>query len=121
MNLTTIIKLLIVISIILFSGCIGENNNINTNIKYNNEKGLTILVFESDLCAYCKALKPTIEKLKEEGYNIEEIDVNKNKDLAEKFGVRYLPTVIYIKDGKVIDYVIGLKPEEVIEKAKKYK
>ncbi|WP_423792122.1 cytochrome c biogenesis protein CcdA [Methanocaldococcus indicus] len=79
-------------------GCISNNNEnikINTNvINLTTDKNLTILVFEAEWCGYCKALKPTINKLKEEGYNVIEIDVDKNKELAQKFGVKYLPITI---------------------------
>ncbi|ABR56174.1 Thioredoxin domain [Methanococcus aeolicus Nankai-3] len=120
------IKLLILCSLssmILFAGCVGTadgtNNNENHEISLNITDNTVMLEFYADWCGYCKALEPTIKDLENEGIEVIKIDTDKNQNLANQYGVRALPTIVYIKDGKIVDKTIGYKPEEIKEKAKK--
>ncbi|WP_456419439.1 thioredoxin family protein [Methanocaldococcus infernus] len=110
-------KFLILFAILLLSGCLNNNSNSHS---YEAPIKDGILVFTTEYCHYCKMLKPYLEKLKEEGYNVVIIDANENRELAEKFNVFAVPAVFYIKDGKVVDKTIGYNPEELFNKAKKY-
>ncbi|WP_456472296.1 thioredoxin family protein [Methanocaldococcus sp.] len=101
---------------LFFSGCLNSKSSIVGEEFPNVKNG--IVVFSAEWCHYCKALKPYLEELKAKGYNVIIIDVDKNRDLAEKYNIRGVPTIFYIKDGKVIDYTIGYNPDELMEKAK---
>jgi len=119
----TYLQLLILLSITtILSGCIEEGNK-----EYNEEllKDLNlegksvVLVFHADWCKYCKDLEPTLNLLEKEGIEIIKINVDEHPELARKFGIRGLPTVVYIKDGVEVGRTIGYDPEEIISKAKK--
>lgn len=126
-----ILLILTTVFLVMFSGCISENikskneNEVNINVhtsnisNYDFKNKTVVLEFYADWCGYCKALKPTIEKLKEKNYTIIEINVDKYPNIAREYGVRGLPTIIYIKDGKVVDRTIGYNPSEVIKKTEK--
>ena len=96
------------------------NNNIN-NQKLNNlnlKEKTVVLEFYTDWCGYCKALEPTMNQLEKEGVEIIKINTDEYPEMARQFGIRGLPTVIYIKDGKVVGRTIGYDPEEITKKAK---
>lgn len=118
--------------IILFVGCLdyengglsgayeSDNNNIDSQ-KLNNlnlEGKTVVLEFYADWCGYCKALEPTMNQLEKEGVEIIKINTDEYPELGRQFGVRGLPTVVYIKDGKEVGRTIGYDPEEITKKAK---
>ncbi|MGM0493674.1 MAG: thioredoxin [Armatimonadota bacterium] len=71
-----------------------------------------LLDFTADWCPPCRALHPTLEELAEE-YDgvarIVQVDVDENGDLAREYDVRGIPALFVIKDGEVVDDVVGLQ------------
>lgn len=62
--------------------------------------------FWSPTCNPCKVIKPAIENLKEEFEGVQWISVNTHddkEDLARKFGVTVVPTIVVTKNGTVVD------------------
>lgn len=94
--------------------------NFNEEIK----SGITLVDFYADWCGPCKMIAPFIEQLANEdtGAKIAKIDTDESQDLAERFGVMSIPTLIVFKDGEVVAQHMGFaaKPqiEALIEKAK---
>ncbi len=74
---------------------------------------LTIIDFHAEWCGPCKVLSPVLEKIEEKNpqVKITKINVDEDRDLTAKFGVRNIPTVIFSKDGEVVERVVGAKPE----------
>ena len=61
-------------------------------------------------CFPCKTMEPMLEEISEEYKGRAEIfscDVDENHQLAEKYGIRNIPTVLYFKNGKTVDKQIG--------------
>jgi thioredoxin 1 len=81
---------------------------------------LPILVdFWADWCAPCKMIAPTLEQLADElngEAQVAKLNVDENGDLANRFGIRSIPTLIVFKDGKVVDQLVGAAPKEQIRK-----
>jgi thioredoxin-like negative regulator of GroEL len=70
---------------------------------------MKILKFYATWCAPCKALSATIDSIKDEiTVEIEEIDSDENMDMARKYNVRSLPTMIMIDGDKEIKRQAGL-------------
>jgi thioredoxin len=70
---------------------------------------MKILKFYATWCAPCKALSATINSIKDEiTIEIEEIDSDENMDMARKYNVRSLPTIIMIDGDKEIKRQAGL-------------
>jgi len=76
--------------------------------------------FWAPWCGPCKMLTPTIEQLSGEyagKAKIGKVNVDDNQDLAARFGIRGIPTVMLFKGGKSIGNFVGLKSKEELAKA----
>jgi thioredoxin len=74
--------------------------------------------FWATWCGPCKELKPTIEALEQEyagKIEIKSIDVDQEKDLAVKFNVQAVPTLVFLdKDGKELARIVGAVPKDTL-------
>ncbi len=83
------------------------------------QKGVTLIDFNASWCAPCKAQEPIIKKLKNLYQNkasIVEIDIDEHRDLATRYMVQSIPTLILFKDGKEVKRFVGLQTEITIAK-----
>ena len=65
----------------------------------------------------CKAFKPVMTEIKNEGYYVEFIDIDMLTDLAQKYNVRSVPTVVIEEGGIEVDRFVGSIPkQQVLEK-----
>lgn len=88
-----------------------DQKDFQTTIENNKS---VLIDFYADWCGPCQTLLPTIHKLAEEFKGdvlIKKVNVDTNKELAASFGVRSIPTLIRIADGKVIGRHTGLISE----------
>lgn len=74
---------------------------------------LEVKKFYGTWCGPCRALAPTIEKLKQSHTDVkfEDIDVDVDFEAASKYGVRSIPLVVIEKDGKEVQRFSGLQSE----------
>ncbi len=66
-------------------------------------------------CGPCRMLAPTIDKLYEDYSDkavIGKVNVDEENELAARFGVRSIPTVVLFKNGKAVEQVVGVRPYE---------
>ena len=73
-----------------------------------------LLDFYADWCGPCQTLLPTIHKLADELKDevvIKKVNVDENRELAAKFNIRSIPTLVFFKDGKPADSHTGLITE----------
>ena len=75
----------------------------------------TAKYFTATWCGPCKAFKPIILELISEGYNITIHDVDQNKELASKYGVRSVPTTVIEENGVEVDRFVGALPKETVK------
>lgn len=74
--------------------------------------------FWATWCGPCKAMGPSIDELATEYEGkalIGKVDVEENNDLAEKYAIRSVPTIIFFKDGEMVDKQVGAVPKVVLE------
>ncbi|MCH5278260.1 MAG: thioredoxin [Christensenellaceae bacterium] len=90
------------------------NQNFDTEIN----KDTPILVdFWASWCGPCRMLAGTIEQLANESdgsYRVGKVNVDEQPDLAKRFGVMSIPTLIVFKNGKEINKSVGVKPKGAI-------
>ena len=82
---------------------------------------LKVMDFNAKWCGPCRTLAPIIKDLMDEygdgeksGVIVEKIDVDENKELAEKYSIRNIPTIIFEKDGEVLERVTGIQSKEAL-------
>lgn len=75
----------------------------------NIENGVHVVKFGAEWCGPCRTINPQLDKMKQEfnTINFVSVDVDDNPELAKEYRISSLPTVILIRDGEVIDKVIG--------------
>lgn len=83
-----------------------------------NQEKVAVLDFWADWCGPCKVIAPFIEELASE-YDgqavIGKVNVDDNSGVAVKYGIRNIPTVLFIKGGQVVDKQVGAVPKNVLE------
>ena len=62
----------------------------------------------------CRMQGPAIEKLAEEGYNAGKLNVDEEQELAARYRVMSIPTLIIFKDGKEADRMVGVQSKELL-------
>jgi len=92
------------------------NSNFESEV-LNSEK--TVLIdFYATWCMPCKILSPIIEEIANENTEIKvvKIDIDEEEDLAIKYKVISIPTIVVIKDGKEINRIVGVTSKSEILK-----
>jgi thioredoxin 1 len=75
---------------------------------------LTVVDFWAEWCGPCKALGPIIDQLSTEyagKVNVGKLDVDSNPEVSMKYGIRSIPTILFVKGGQVVDKVVGAVPK----------
>lgn len=77
-----------------------------------------VLDFSASWCGPCKQLAPIIEELSAEYEGriaVGKCDIEEAFDLTAEYGIRNVPTVIFIKDGQVVDKFVGSKSKADVQ------
>lgn len=81
-------------------------------------EGLAVVDFWATWCAPCRMIAPIVEQLATEyagKAKVAKLDVDNNQRTAARFNVRSIPTILFFKDGKLIDQVVGAVPRPALE------
>lgn len=80
---------------------------------------MKVLDFYADWCGPCQMLKPILEQVEKEHPEVEfeAINIDEQQELAEKYGVMSIPTLIIMDGDEIKETLVGLKSKAEIEKA----
>jgi len=71
----------------------------------------------ADWCGPCHMLAPTIDQISSEmagRVKVAKLNIDENPGIANRFGVRSIPTLLVLKDGKEVDRLVGVQPKQEI-------
>src|SRR2546422_11356961 len=80
---------------------------------------LLMVDFWAEWCAPCRAIAPALEDLARESggkVSLAKVNVDEHPGLAARYGVRSIPTILFMRDGTVVDQVIGAVPKAQLRK-----
>jgi thioredoxin 1 len=101
------------------NGSALEFTDANFQSKVLSSDKLTLVDFWAEWCGPCRTMGPVVEKLSEEyagKVNIGKLDVDHNPKVCGKYGITSIPTILFIKDGKVVDKTVGVYPRSKLVK-----
>lgn len=93
--------------------CIELNS---TNFEETVKKGVSLVDFWAPWCGPCRMLAPIIDELAKEfegKANICKVNSDTEEELGAKYGIRSIPTILFMKNGEVVDQMIGASPKKV--------
>ena len=89
----------------------ANDNNFEDVIK----SGISLVDFYADWCGPCQALAPILDDIaKEADFNIIKVNVDDAPNIAAKFQVVSIPTMIIFKDGEMVEKTVGVKQKDEI-------
>lgn len=74
-----------------------------------------VLDFWAEWCGPCRLVSPIIDELSEEyegRVNIGKMNVDENDDVISQFGIRNIPTILFFKNGQLVDKIVGAMPKD---------
>ncbi|MGL5651003.1 MAG: thioredoxin [Paraclostridium sp.] len=82
-----------------------------------DNQGVVVVDFFATWCGPCKMLAPVFESVSAELNNAKfvKVDIDESLELAQKFGISTVPTMMIFKDGKVVDKLVGFMPKESLK------
>lgn len=87
-------------------------------LEIEQHDGLAVVDFWAVWCAPCRIIAPVLDQLAAEFHGkvkVTKLDVDSNVRTASRFNVRSIPTILFFKDGKLVDQVVGAVPKPQLE------
>lgn len=94
-------------------------NLTNKNFKTQIKTGLVMVDFWAPWCAPCKMIAPTVNNIAEtenKKIKVAKVNIDKEQQLARKYGIRSIPTMVFYKNGKEVKRFSGIKSKKAIMK-----
>lgn len=92
------------------------DSNFETEIEKSS--GLAVVDFWAEWCGPCRMIGPVIDQLAAEyagKAKVTKLNVDEAQKTTVKYGVRNIPTVLFFKDGKLVDQIVGAQPKAAFE------
>ena len=91
-----------------------NNNNFNNEVMSSEKK--VLLDFWAPWCGPCRMVVPMVEEIAKEHPDIKvaKINVDENPELATRFGIMSIPTLVVMENGKIVNQATGARPKNAI-------
>ena len=87
-------------------------------------EGVTMVDFWAEWCGPCHMIAPIVAEIAEEydgRVKVAKLDVDANQNTAVRFGVRSIPSILFFKNGQLVDTVVGVVPKaQLVEKVEQH-
>jgi thioredoxin 1 len=94
-----------------------DDDSFETEIVEND--GLSMVDFWAEWCGPCRIVEPVVEELAEEysgRVKVAKVNVDESQETARRFNVRSIPSILFFRDGELVDTVVGAQPKKELEK-----
>ncbi|MGH7469138.1 MAG: thioredoxin [Longimicrobiales bacterium] len=91
----------------------------NFKLEIEGATGLALVDFWAAWCGPCRVVAPLIEQLATEFHGrvkVAKLDVDANPETAMRFNIRSIPSILFFKNGKLVDTVVGTVPKALLER-----
>ncbi len=91
-----------------------SNDNYSKEVLEYKEK-VVLVDFYADWCGPCKMMAPVVEEISEElkdKVKVCKVNVDENQNLAAQYGIMSIPTLIFVKNGKLEKTLVGLRDKQ---------
>lgn len=109
-----IVLMIMFVPVFAHAGTASDEKNVKvlneSNFTAETAKGVVLVDFWATWCPPCRKMAPVVEEIAGElkgKVKFGKVDVDSNKNLAEKYKIRSIPTFILFKNGKMVDQIIG--------------
>ncbi len=82
-----------------------------------DKEGVAVVDFWAEWCGPCKMIGPVIEELATDfdgKVTVGKMNVDSNKDIPMKYGVRSIPTILILKNGEIVDKHVGVTSKQAL-------
>lgn len=124
MTKRSIFTILLASALFTMISCKSGEKNILTltsdNFADQTSKGVVMVDFWATWCMPCKAMAPVIEEIAGQTVGkvtVGKVDIDKNGQLANRFGIESIPTVLIFKDGKLMETFVGVQSKAALVNA----
>lgn len=91
------------------------NHNFEAEVLNSNKK--VLVDFWAPWCGPCRMLSPIVDEIAQEAdenIKVVKVNIDEEPELAQQFGVMSIPTLVVLKDGKIISSSVGVRPKQAV-------